>query len=593
MDKSKDIVSDASQPTPMPSPMVESAGNKRRKPLGAVGRRNTIAALPDTKNLLGSTRDASIIDCVSDSDQDDELHSKPLSERSPGLAQSGSTDPATDTVSQSSEAPTTQSQVPEVTPRKPLLNGAWECEACTCENPRTRRLCRSCRTPKTMIKKAGTSTKAPTTSTVGTQSSSGPARTRLGLTTTTARRLTRQQSAITAATSSIIKTPAKSTALSATPRLSSILSARKPPVSTFTTPARTRTGLTSTVPSTRKTVATPATTTKTPVQLAVSHRRTQQSQKALASNATESTRPKTPATITVNLAKTFLNGMGGGKRISLAPVALKTPGRLNASRQRAVQAQKVASLAASFEAMPARSASKSKSIPTAVTQVRVERSNSINTPPVKRQRTTPIPASREKITNNLFADEKFGASQSSISTPQPRRSSQSLGTPASLQKSLPNKRCVIGITGVDSEARGVLECAVHAIDANVSSSEGHRKTRVVKSLDYASGVTHLVVAKDTKRTIKVLFAIARGAWVVSEEWVLKSLESERWLPEAEFEVDMYANKYSRTHPEERQIFKGIKFFVGSNVDPSRETLQSLIQCTGGEVIRLFVLATLP
>lgn len=581
----------------MPSPVIQSAGNKRRKPLGAVGRRNTIAALPDIKNPLGSTRDASIIDCVSDSDQDDEQHSKPLSERSPGLAQSGSTDPATDTVSQSSEAQTTQSQIPEVTPRKPLLNGAWECEACTCENPRTRRLCRSCRTPKTVIKKAGTSTKATTISAMGTQSSSGPARTRLGLTTTTTRRLTRQQSAITAAASSAIKTPAKSTATasSATPRLTSILSARKPTVSTFTTPARTRTGLTSTVPSARKTVATPATTTKTPLQLAVSHRRTQQSQKATGSNASESTRPKTPATITVNLAKTFLNGMGGGKRISLAPVALKTPGRLNASRKRAVQAQKVASLAASSEATPAKSSSKSgskvKLVPTAATQVRIERSNSINTPPVKRQRTTPTPASREKITNNLFADEKFGASQSSISTPQPLRSSQSLGTPASLQKSLPNKRCVIGITGVDSEARGVLECAVHAIDANVSSNEGHRKTRVVKSLDYASGVTHLVVAKDTKRTIKVLFAIARGAWVVSEEWVLKSLENERWLPEAEFEVDMYANKYSRTHPDERQIFKGIKFFVGSSVDPSRETLQSLIQCAGGEVTRSCLLVT--
>lgn len=575
----------------MTSPVIQSAGTKRKKPLGAIGRRNTIAALPEIKNPLESSRDASIIDCVSDSDVEDELHGKPLAERSPSLAQSGTTDPATDTVSQSSEAPTTQSQVPDVTPRKPLFNGAWECEACTCENPRTRRLCRSCRTPKTVIKKASASTDGTKTPTVGTQSSSGPARTKLGLTTTTTRRLTRQQSAISAAHSNAIKTPAKSATIAATPRNTSILSARKPlatPVSTFTTPARTRTGLTSTIPSARKT---PTTTTMTPVQLAVSHRRTQQSQKILASNTTESTLSKTPATVTVNLAKTVLNGMGGGKRISLAPVALKTPGRLNASRQRAIQAQKVASLAASSEATPAKSVSKIKQIPAPVTKVRVKRANSINTPPVKRQRTTSTPASRDRITNNLFADEKFGASQSSISTPQPRRSTQSLGTPASSQKkSQTNKRCVVGITGVDSEARGVLECAVHAIDANVSSIEGHRKTRVVKSLDYASGVTHLVVAKNTKRTIKVLFAIARGAWIVSEEWVLKSLDNERWLPEVDFEVDMYANKYSRTHPEARQIFKGIKFFVGANVDPSRETLQSLIQCAGGEVIHACALA---
>uniref|UniRef100_A0AAV1TL56 BRCT domain-containing protein n=1 Tax=Peronospora matthiolae TaxID=2874970 RepID=A0AAV1TL56_9STRA len=144
-------------------------------------------------------------------------------------------------------------------------------------------------------------------------------------------------------------------------------------------------------------------------------------------------------------------------------------------------------------------------------------------------------------------------------------------------------RSVIGITGVSAELRGVLECAIHAIDANMTNDTGYRKARMVKSVDYAAGVTHLIVGKGAKRTIKVLFAIARGAWIVSEDWAFSSLEQERWLPEEDFELTMFANKYSREHPESRQKFKGMKFFVGPNVEPSREVLQSLIQVAGGEI----------
>ncbi|KAE8985427.1 hypothetical protein PR002_g22643 [Phytophthora rubi] len=169
------------------------------------------------------------------------------------------------------------------------------------------------------------------------------------------------------------------------------------------------------------------------------------------------------------------------------------------------------------------------------------------------------------------------------STPIPMSMSFSSTTNRTTPRNTP--RNVIGITGVSPEARGVLQCAIHAIDANMANGDGHRKARVVKSVDYSAGVTHLIVGKDARRTIKVLFAIARGAWIVTEDWAFSSLEQERWLPEADFEITMFANKYSREHPESRQIFKGMKFFVGSNVEPSREVLQSLIQVSGGEICK--------
>lgn len=207
----------------------------------------------------------------------------------------------------------------------------------------------------------------------------------------------------------------------------------------------------------------------------------------------------------------------------------------------------------------------------------------LSTPPVKRRRMS-------KSRNSTPGDTT--SELSALSTPQSvvpvhRQSKKNIGKtakPAPKSKTPVRKpRVVIGITGLDSEARGVIECAVHAIDASMSGDVAYRKARVVKSLDYAAAVTHLVVGKEAKRTIKVLFAIARGAWIVPEGWVFSSLEQERWLPEEEFELPVFANKGSRLHPESRQIFKGMKLHVGPNVEPSREVMQSLIQCAGGEV----------
>lgn len=210
-------------------------------------------------------------------------------------------------------------------------------------------------------------------------------------------------------------------------------------------------------------------------------------------------------------------------------------------------------------------------------------SNTLTTPVVKKAR-------RDSIKENTM--DKYVATPGSVSgfqrkhrdvnsTPIPMAMNFSSTTNRKTPRKTP--RNVIAITGVSAEARGVLQCAIHAIDANMSNDPGHRKARVVKSVDYTAGLTHLVMGKDARRTIKVLFAIARGAWIVSEDWVFSSLEQERWLREENYELTMFANKYAREHPECRQIFKGMKVHVGSNVDPSREVLQSLVQVAGGEV----------
>ena len=36
-------------------------------------------------------------------------------------------------------------------------------------------------------------------------------------------------------------------------------------------------------------------------------------------------------------------------------------------------------------------------------------------------------------------------------------------------------------------------------------------------------VTHLVVTRPVRRTLKLLYALANGAWVVSEQWLVDSV----------------------------------------------------------------------
>ena len=51
--------------------------------------------------------------------------------------------------------------------------------------------------------------------------------------------------------------------------------------------------------------------------------------------------------------------------------------------------------------------------------------------------------------------------------------------------------------------------------------------------------TH-VITSGPKRTLNLLKGIARGCWIVLQEWALRSLESEKWLDEDEFELSDFS-----------------------------------------------------
>ena len=110
-------------------------------------------------------------------------------------------------------------------------------------------------------------------------------------------------------------------------------------------------------------------------------------------------------------------------------------------------------------------------------------------------------------------------------------------------------------------------------------------------------MTHVVTGVDEslhcRRTLKYLVAILRGWWVVSVDWVLKSIERGQWLPESDFEVtgDMVSGE---THAPRRarqqlkdggqRLFEGRSVYLhGDFVNPPREDLAELLTFAGADL----------
>ncbi|XP_064606800.1 microcephalin-like [Liolophura sinensis] len=110
--------------------------------------------------------------------------------------------------------------------------------------------------------------------------------------------------------------------------------------------------------------------------------------------------------------------------------------------------------------------------------------------------------------------------------------------------------------------------------------------------DVVSEDTTHVVCGDGRRTLNVLYAIARGCWLLSYTWVLQSLEAGRWLDEEMYELreDFPAAKLSRQECQcSSGMYKKIFFssvgqiFICKKTKPPRENLVSLVQLCGGQV----------
>jgi len=128
---------------------------------------------------------------------------------------------------------------------------------------------------------------------------------------------------------------------------------------------------------------------------------------------------------------------------------------------------------------------------------------------------------------------------------------------------------------------------LHAAAAAAASAL--RANGVLRLCPFASAAaTHLVLG-EPQRTLKVMHAIARGAWLLRPEWLYRSVEAGGWLPEEPFEDATFAGarraRIARGAPG--GLLKGMRVAVMEprRAAPPAADLRLLVTAAGGVVVK--------
>lgn len=149
-------------------------------------------------------------------------------------------------------------------------------------------------------------------------------------------------------------------------------------------------------------------------------------------------------------------------------------------------------------------------------------------------------------------------------------------TPASTPRT--RTKLAVCTSAVGEATRDIVVSTARALRARVEPGTGP--------------ATHLVV-ESRARTLKLLFALARRAWVVSPAWVYTSLELGEWAPEAPHEqADLFPGVRDGREAREAgrpPLLDGLSVHVAPQVDEAAECpplaeLECLVADAGGTVV---------
>eukprot|EP01135_Chromosphaera_perkinsii_P010460 Nk52_evm23s2133 gene=Nk52_evmTU23s2133 len=186
--------------------------------------------------------------------------------------------------------------------------------------------------------------------------------------------------------------------------------------------------------------------------------------------------------------------------------------------------------------------------------------------------------SKEKTEATVPASKKKQNTTKTV--PEGKKSTKSAakseaGASSKAEKAKMKSKFVIKATNLPQEERDMI--------CNIAE---HFGAEVADDVSYQ--VTH-VVSGDRKRTLNILKGISHGCWIVSPDWVLSSLEAEKWLPEEKYEMSdwFHAVPIARKERQSRKdcanyiqdLFSGMKFSYGPKTQPKKRELEYLsAQC---------------
>jgi hypothetical protein len=125
-------------------------------------------------------------------------------------------------------------------------------------------------------------------------------------------------------------------------------------------------------------------------------------------------------------------------------------------------------------------------------------------------------------------------------------------------------------------------------------SSGTNVSLADDSAGAAARLSHLLMDK-VGRTAKVLFALARGAWILDTSYMDACARAGQFLPEGPHEFNRHAGiiraRLAHADPKHRGLLHGTKVFVHGKFAMDRPTLLALLREAGAQVVTHYKLAT--
>ncbi|CAG9840235.1 unnamed protein product [Diabrotica balteata] len=132
---------------------------------------------------------------------------------------------------------------------------------------------------------------------------------------------------------------------------------------------------------------------------------------------------------------------------------------------------------------------------------------------------------------------------------------------------------------IDKPVQPSIVCTkMHAQDVQVFMQIVKKLGRFDVEDEVSSKTTHLV-AGEPKRTINMLRAITRGCWVLKKEWLFKSLESGKWLPEEDFEETNFSAAVEKNRLQRQAFGPTYTMDIFQNCGPIYVAKGSIPRCS--------------
>ncbi|KAJ1621157.1 hypothetical protein T492DRAFT_847252 [Pavlovales sp. CCMP2436] len=140
---------------------------------------------------------------------------------------------------------------------------------------------------------------------------------------------------------------------------------------------------------------------------------------------------------------------------------------------------------------------------------------------------------------------------------------------------------IVSFSSVSKADKARLRTLLHA----TSSRRALRTAAQIDDSARGELATHVVCGLP-RRTLKVLFALARGAWLVGPEWLEACGKAVAWLDAAPFELAAFpgARRARLGIPREGRLLRGLRVHVAGATNTPTDELAELLRALGAASI---------